>query len=136
MTSPSPEKLDSGAKGGLAGLAVVAAGFVALAAAYTIRPWICGSAMALIGGAFLVATWRIAVNRRRYFSPVLWLSLSLMLISALGILQAAATDELWRYWAEDPSRKQNVLLTVAVLAGVSIISFWMLRRGRRKDRPE
>ena len=134
MTKASPGKLDSGARGGLAGLAVVAAAFVAMAAFYTTRPWICAGAMAGVGSTLFVVSRRVARNRRRHFSAVLWLVLSLMMASALAVLRFAPTDELRRYWDEEPQRTQNVLLTAATLAAVSLISFWMLGRSRRGDR--
>lgn len=121
-------RLDAGARGGLVGQAAVVAGFVSLAALYSTRPVLSGAIMLAAGAIALAVAWRVAARRRRYFSAVQWLMLSLLLLALFGVLHAAPTDELRQYYREDPSRERNVLLIAAVLAGVGLVSFWMLRR--------
>ena len=127
-----PTRLDAGARGGLVGQAVVVAAFVALAAIYSTAPVLCGPLMLAAGAVTLVVSWRVAVRRRRVFSAVQWLMLSLLLLTLYAVLQSAPTDELRRFYDADPWRRRNVLIVAGVLASIALVSFAMLRRVPRR----
>ena len=131
-------KLDSGAKGGLGGLAAVAALLAALVAWQSRRPWLYAPLMAAAGTAGLALCWHVAVRRRRLFSAVEWLVLSVVLVAFFALLRADPSERLRQYYAEDPSRQQTALLVAAGIAVIGFVSLWMLHaRGpddhRRKD---
>ncbi len=130
MDDSAPTRLDSGARGGVGGLVSVAAVFVALVAWQSTAPIICSAAMAALGAVAVALAWRTARRSRRYFSAVQWLLLSGLLLGCFLLLRATAVPALSRHLADDPSRGRTVLILVAVLAGVGLISFAMLRRKR------
>ena len=132
MDDTAPRRLDSGARGGLGGLVVVAAVFVALVAWQSTAPIVCGTAMAALGAVAVAVAWRAARRRRRYFSAVQWFLLSGLLLACFLMLRATAGPALAHHLAEDPSRGRTVLILVAVLAAVGLISLWMLREKRKE----
>ena len=132
MDDSAPRRLDSGARGGLGGLIVVAAVFVALVLWQSTAPIAGGAAMAALGAVAVALAWHTARRRRRHFSAVQWFLLSGLLLACFLLLRATAGPALARHLAEDPSRGRTVLILVAVLAAVGLVSLWMLREKRKE----